>query len=256
MTGEPVGQTGAVPREWDAATYAQVALPHSGWAMAVLDRLDLDGHETVLDAGCGSGKVTEALLARLPRGRVVAVDGSVQMLEEARRRLTGSLDRVDLVHADLAQPLPITTTVDAVVSSATFHWIADHRALFANLAAVLPAGGALSAQCGGAGNVANVQAALDELGFDGPDPWHFATPEEATADLAGAGFVDIRTWLTEAPTAVPADQLETFLAIVVLGAHLEHISEPDQAHFVRAVAELLPKSEIHYVRLNILARKA
>lgn len=243
-------------REWDAATYAQVALPHSGWAVAVLDRLDLRGHETVLDAGCGSGKVSEALLARLPRGRVVAVDGSALMLEEARCRLTGSLDRVELVHADLAQPLPVSAPVDAVVSSATFHWIADHRALFANLAAVLPRGGALCAQCGGAGNVADVQAALDKLGFDGPNPWHFATPEEAGANLAGAGFVDIRTWLTDAPTAVAPRQLETFLATVVLGAHLAHVPEADKTDFVRAVAELLPQSEIHFVRLNIVARKA
>lgn len=112
------------PREWDAATYDEVALPHAGWATVVLDRLELGGDETALDAGCGSGKVTGQLLARLRGGRVVAVDGSARMLGEARRSLAGHLDRLELVHADLTEPLPLTAPVDAVVSSATFHWIA------------------------------------------------------------------------------------------------------------------------------------
>ncbi|MDQ3306218.1 MAG: methyltransferase domain-containing protein [Actinomycetota bacterium] len=241
-------------REWDGVTYERVALPHEGWATVVLDRVELVGNETVLDAGCGSGKVTGQLLARLPAGRVVALDGSAQMLEEARRQLGDHLDRVELVHADLSQPLPLTTTVDAIVSSATFHWIADHRALFTNLGAVLRPGGQLSAQCGGAGNGSLVQQALRDVGYDGPDPWHFATPEEAEADLV-AGFVDIQTWLTPAPLSVPLDQLETYLTTVVLGSHLEHLPETDRPAFVKAVAERLPGAEIDYVRLNLVARR-
>jgi trans-aconitate 2-methyltransferase len=221
----------------------------------VLDRLELSGHETVLDAGCGSGKVTEQLLARLPGGRVVAVDGSARMLGEARRRLAGHLDRLELVHADLTEPLPLTAPLDAVASSATFHWIADHRALFTNLATVLRPGGALSAQCGGAGNGASVQRALDDLGYDGPDPWHFVTPLEAEADLVAAGFVEVRAWLIPAPLPVPPDQLETYLATVILGAHLGHLPESERPALVRGVAERLAGRPIDYVRLNLLARR-
>lgn len=242
------------PREWDAPTYDRVALPHDGWATMVLDRLDLTGHETVLDAGCGSGKLTEQLLARLPRGRVVALDGSARMVDEARRRLAGSGDRVAFVHGDLARPLAIDP-VDVVVSSATFHWIADHRALFANLAQVLHPGGRLSAQCGGAGNVASVQAALADVGFTGPDPWHFATAEQAEADLAAAGFADNRTWLTPAPAPVPTDQLETYLTTVVLGSHLQGLDEERASELVRSVAARLPSRELDYVRLNLVARR-
>lgn len=240
-------------REWDAATYDRVARPHHGWATVVLDRLALLGDETVLDAGCGSGKLTEQLLERLPQGRVVAVDGSARMLEQAHQRLADRLDRVDLVHADLGRLLPIEP-VDAIASSATFHWIADHGALFANLAAVLRRGGQLSAQCGGAGNVASLRRAIQAVRPELPDPWHFATAEEAGANLAAAGFADIHTWLTPAPTPIPAGEVDSYLASVVLGSHLEHLPEADHAEFVRVVTERLPGPEIDYVRLDLVAR--
>ena len=64
------------PRDWDAATYDRVSDVQVEWAREVLDRLPLRGDETVLDAGCGSGRVTAMLLERLPNGHVVAVDGA------------------------------------------------------------------------------------------------------------------------------------------------------------------------------------
>ena len=151
-------------RDWDARTYDRVADPQTRWGAVVLDRLPLDGDERVLDAGCGSGRVTELLAARLPRGRVVALDGSPSMIEAARDRLAPFGDRIEYVVADLGRPLPIDGTVDAILSTATFHWVPDHDALFANLAAVLRPGGRLVAQCGGAGNIATVKAVLATIG--------------------------------------------------------------------------------------------
>src|SRR5947207_10635491 len=84
-------------REWDAATYDRVADPQARWGREVVDRLVLRGDERVLDAGCGSGRVTEYLLERLPRGRVIALDVSTTMLEEAGRRLATASGRVDFV---------------------------------------------------------------------------------------------------------------------------------------------------------------
>src|SRR4051794_18295665 len=144
-----------MPRDWDAATYDRIADPQARWGAAVVERLPLAGDERVLDAGCGTGRVTKLLLDRLPGGRVVALDGSPSMIEQARRRLSDG-GRVEYVVADLAQPLPIHEPVDAILSTATFHWIADHQAMFGHLAAVLRPGGPLTAQCGGAGNVASV----------------------------------------------------------------------------------------------------
>lgn len=120
-------------RDWDASTYDRVSTPQRDWAMAVIERLALRGDETVLDAGCGTGRVSEILLRRLPRGRLLAVDGSAQMAEAARELLG---DRARVIHADLLElELELDEELDAVFSSAVFHWIDDHARLFARLGA-------------------------------------------------------------------------------------------------------------------------
>ncbi|MEO8228990.1 MAG: methyltransferase domain-containing protein [Chloroflexota bacterium] len=241
-------------RDWDAATYDRIADPMTRWGAAVLERLALHGHERVLDAGCGSGRVTERLLERLPAGAVVALDASPSMIDEARRRLARFGDRVEYVLADLGRPLPLAWPVDAILSTATFHWVPDHDALFRNLAAVLRPGGRLVAQCGGAGNIASIHAILATLGDGWLGPVHFETPELTRIRLEAAGFVQVETWLNGEPTPLPpGDPLETYLATVVLGAHLERLPPDGRSPFVHEVARRLPRPEIDYVRLNILA---
>ena len=155
------------PRDWDAATYDRLAAPMTRWGRIVVDRLELRGDERVLDAGCGTGKVTAMLRERLPDGEIVALDGSASMVALARERL--GEERVTYLVADLLEPLPVDPPVDAVLSTATFHWIPDHDRLFANLAAVMRPGAQLVAQCGGRGNIASVEAALRDMGesFEG-----------------------------------------------------------------------------------------
>ncbi|HEY7660417.1 MAG TPA: class I SAM-dependent methyltransferase [Actinomycetota bacterium] len=243
-------------RDWDAATYDRIADPQFRWGAAVVDRLDLQGSETVLDAGCGSGRVTELLLERLPNGRVIALDGSTSMLERARRRLEPSGGRVEYLRADLHEPIPIADPVDAILSTATFHWIRDHDALFRGLASVLRPGGALEAQCGGAGNLATVAEALDAIGAEGFAGKTFASPEETSARLRAAGFDRIECWAHEEPTPFGTlDRLETFLRTVVLGDHVVGMSDAEATAFVHEVATRLPGPELDYVRLNIRATR-
>ena len=244
--------------DWDAATYDRIADPQTRWGRVVIERLPVDGAETVLDAGCGTGRVTELLLARLPQGRVVALDASAAMLTEARRRLARWGDRVSYIHADLARPLPLAAPVDAVVSTATFHWVPDHDALFANLAAALRPGGALVAQCGGTGNVASVVAAAAAAGCPlPPETATFAGPGETVRRLEASGFRAVWVWLQQEPTPLePGEQLETFLATAVLRTSLEGRSPQERRAFAHEVATRLPRPEIDYVRLNILARRA
>jgi trans-aconitate 2-methyltransferase len=243
-------------RDWDARTYDRIANPMARWGEAVLDRLELSGSERVLDAGCGSGRVTERLLERLPAGHVVAVDGSPRMIDEARARLGADNPRVRYLVADLTAPLPIDE-VDAILSTATFHWIADHDALFANLARVLRPNGQLVAQCGGGANLASVMAILDDMD---PErrlwrPWHFAWPEETERRLANAGFRDINVWLHDEPTDLPPDTIPEYLRTIVLGSTLERMPEADREPLVRAVADRIPNGHLDYVRLNITARR-
>ena len=246
------------PGDWNATSYDRVADPQTRWGAEVLERLPLDGDETVLDAGCGTGRVTELLLARLPRGRVVALDQSAAMLAQARERLAGFGDQVRYVQADLGRPLPIDEPVDAILSTATFHWVPDHDALFANLAPVLRPGGWLVAQCGGFGNIARFIAVATSVDPDFTRNQHnFQTPEATAARLERSGFEDVRTWLSDAPTLFePGAPLEAFLATVCLRSHLDGLAPEEREPFVRAVAARMPEPVLDYVRLNIVARRA
>jgi trans-aconitate 2-methyltransferase len=227
------------------------------WGASVLERLTLAGDETVLDAGCGSGRVTERLAERLPAGRVIALDGSPAMLAAARERLARFGGRVEYVEADLARRLPLRdASVDAVFSTAVFHWIEDHGSLFRRLAAVVRPGGRLVAQCGGRGNIATVLGAIAAAGERWPGPWTMAGPEETRQRLEAAGFTDVEAWLHDEPTRLePGEPLREFLRTVVLGAHLERLPEARRGPFVEAVAANLPDAVIDYVRLNIVATR-
>jgi trans-aconitate 2-methyltransferase len=246
------------PRDWDAATYERLAAPLTAMGTEVLDRLVLRGDETVLDAGCGTGNVTRVLLERLPRGGVIAVDAAPSMVREARELLPAA---VDVRQADLLE-LRLDEPVDAVLSTATFHWVPDHDRLFANLHAALVPGGRLVAQCGGHGNVAEVKQAGLEVAteprfaahFDGwATDWMFATPEETGRRLHGAGFTDVWCWLSRVDVD-PGDPAG-YLGAICLGSFLARLPEELHAPFVAAALERLPAPlRLHYVRLNMLAR--
>jgi trans-aconitate 2-methyltransferase len=243
--------------DWNAASYDKVADPQARWGAEVLERLPLDGDETVLDAGCGTGRVTELLLARLPHGRVVALDASAAMLAQARGRLARFGDRVTYLHADLERPLPISEPVDAVLSTATFHWVLDHDALFANLASVLRPGGRLVAQCGGFGNIAALLRVAKEIHPGFRRLHNFQTAEATRERLERSGFEDIETWLSAAPTPFDTPgQFDAFLETVCLRTFLEELPQEAREPFVKAVAAQLPDLTLDYVRLNITARRA
>ncbi len=239
------------PRDWDAATYDRLAAPMTRWGRIVVDRLDLRGDERVLDAGCGTGKVTAMLRERLPNGEIVALDGSASMVALARERL--GEERVTYLVADLLEPLPVDPPVDAVLSTATFHWIPDHDRLFANLAAVMRPGAQLVAQCGGRGNIASVEAALRDMGESFEGRKTFAGPEDTRERLERAGFTDIQAWLQDEPTPLEPEDLEPYLATIALGDHVDGMDEHERRAFVHEVAIRLPASAIDYVRLNITA---
>ena len=248
----------AGPRDWDAETYDRVSDPQYEWGVEVLDRLELSGDEFVLDAGCGSGRVTAKLLERLPEGRVLAVDGSPSMLEKAREALG---HRVAYMEADLSE-LAVDERVDVVFSTATFHWIPDHSVLFDRIREALVPGGRLHAQCGGAGNVARLGVAIAAVAtgprfashFEGMDVmWNFASAEETTERLVRAGYTDVTCWL-EPKVIEPEHPLE-FMRTVTLGPHLAMLPPELRANFVDAVAAEMPEPlRLGYVRLNMEAR--
>ena len=248
------------PREWDAQTYDRVSDPQYEWGLEVLGRLDLAGNEFVMDAGCGSGRVTAKLLERLPNGRVLCVDASEQMIEKAREALG---DRADYLVADLSE-LEVPERVDVIFSTATFHWVLDHDRLFSRLHAALKPGGRLVAQCGGEGNVAKHARAIVEVAtrpefidhFQGLEMmWNFAPADATEERLREAGFADVRCWLEDKP--VQPENPYDFTTTVTMGPHLSRLPEGLRRQFAEAVLEVEDDPLVlNYVRLNLDATRA
>jgi trans-aconitate 2-methyltransferase len=242
-------------REWDGTSYDRVSGPMEALGREVLARMDLEGDELVLDAGCGSGRITELLVERLPRGRVIAVDESPSMVEAARARLGASAEvRVtDLLELELQEP------VDAILSTATFHWISDHESLFRRLRQALRGGGRLVAQCGGEGNIdvlrGRASALLEREPYAGHfagwrAPWNYAGPQESRARLTAAGFSSAECWLTPAPQQ--PDHPREFLETVIFEPHVRQLPPELRERFVDELLEHLGEPvTIDYVRLNI-----
>ena len=246
-------------RDWDAATYDRVSDPQLAWAREQLSRLALDGNEVVLDAGCGSGRVTALLADMVPRGRVFAVDVAPSMVEHAAAALG---DRAMVLCQDLVA-LDVPEQVDAIFSNATFHWIHDHDALFAALHRTLKAAGQLVAQCGGRGNIDAFRTLADAIAGEKPfapyfvdwrRPWNYATDTETAERLSRAGFSEVTTWL-EPKSVTPADP-RTFIQTVCLVRHLDPLPEELRGPFVDQVLERSGEPFVlEYVRLNMTARR-
>jgi trans-aconitate 2-methyltransferase len=242
-------------REWNGASYDRISGVMAALGRDVLVRLQLRGDETVLDAGCGSGRVTETLIERLPLGTVIAVDASPSMLAAARERLGADADvrQVDLLELTLEEP------VDAILSTATFHWIGDHERLFERLHGALRPGGQLVAQCGGKGNIDILRGVANELLAQAPyaehfrdwqAPWNYADPDQTRVRLLAAGFSEAQCWLTPAPQQ--PEQPREFLSSIVLGPHVQQLPKELREDFMDNVLAALGEPVIvDYVRLNI-----
>jgi trans-aconitate 2-methyltransferase len=246
-------------RDWDAATYDRISEPQFRWASEQLERLALRGDETVLDVGCGSGRVTAVLADLVPRGRVFAVDAAPSMVDHAAARL-GERAVVlcqDLVELDLPEP------VDLVFSNATFHWIPDHDALFRALHRALRPGGRLLAQCGGRGNIDAFRRSADAVAGEPPfagcfegwkGPWNYAGAQETAERLERAGFTGVETWLEERPTRL--EDPRPFVRTVCLVAHLERLPPDLHERFIESVlARCEHPFVLDYVRLNMTAAR-
>jgi trans-aconitate 2-methyltransferase len=238
---------------WDAITYDRTSEPQQAWAAEVLGRLEgIAADATVLDVGCGTGRVTEALAALVPRGRVLAIDASADMVELARERLG---ERATVWCED-ALALELDEPVDAIVSTAALHWVADHERLWGRLAAALRPGGALEVQCGGEGNIDGVREVIEAVARElapelvGWSPWEFAGPERTEGRLGRAGFVVRRCWLEGRPT-VPED-VDAFVRTSILAAHLERLPVARREPFAAGVVAGV-RLPLDYVRLNVSA---
>jgi trans-aconitate methyltransferase len=255
--------------EWNAASYHKVSGPQTSWGRRVLERLEVSGSERVIDAGCGTGRLTGELMARLPRGRLIAIDRSWNMLLTARANLRPQFGpRISYVRVELPW-LPFNAWADLVFSTATFHWVRDHDALFENVLYALRRGGRLFAQCGGGPNLRHAHALAERVMrrqpfaphfSDWPGIWEFATPDLTANRLRRAGFEAVRTSLEPAPTTLSDEaSYREFVTTVIYNPHLERLPGHLRGPFIDAVTTLAaqddPPYTLDYWRLNLEARR-
>jgi trans-aconitate 2-methyltransferase len=260
---------GQMSTEWNASEYHRVSGPQVGWGRKVLSRLSVRGDERVIDAGCGTGRLTRELMARLPDGKLIAIDRSWNMLVTARANLRPEFgDRV--AFAQVALPaMPVRAWADLVFSTATFHWIPDHAALFAGIFTALEPGGRLFAQCGGGPNLKRAHELAERVMSsepftpffrDWPGPWNFAYADDSRERLEAAGFVDVATSLEEAPTTLVDEQsYREFVTTVIYHPHLAQLPEGAlRTRFLDDVTLLASREDppftLDYWRLNLEGR--
>jgi trans-aconitate methyltransferase len=239
------------------------------WGRRLLEQLPARATDTVLDAGCGSGRLTLDLAARIPRGRLIALDLSHNMVSKAREQLAGVAIPVLVANATLTA-LPLAHAVDGIFSNAVFHWIKNHDRLFAELFRALKPGGWLLAQCGGGPNLERTRSRARRL-VSHPDflpyfrnwqePWLYATPSETAERLRHTGFEEVEAWLHAAPTTLDSAQTyRDFLAAVIMHPYLEQIKSAvprDRLldEMTEAAALDSPAFTLDYWRLTIRARR-
>ena len=258
-------------REWNSSVYHRLSGPQVSWGKKVLSRLRLRGDEVVLDAGCGTGRLTAELLEVLPAGHVIGVDISQNMLQSAREHLLaqfGSRVSLGLVAADLLD-LPFRHAFDGIVSTAAFHWVLDHDRLFLGLRQALIPGGWIEAQCGRGPNLVSLRTRADGLaatagfarffaGFH--EPWLYQDAKGAAGTLLRAGFVDVETSIEPAPTVLgDAQEYSEFVRNIILRRHLEQLPTEDlREEFMRNLTAQAamdqPPFSLDYWRLNLRGR--
>ena len=247
-------------RDWDAATYDRISAPQQRWAAEQLDRLELAGDEVVLDAGCGSGKITLELVRRLPRGTVYAVDAAPSMVAHTQQALGDPATALCQDLVELALPEP----VDVVFSNATFHWIPDHDALFAALHRNMKPGARLLAQCGGKGNidafrtrVGGGRRASSRSRRTSPTGVSRGTtrpPRRPPSGWSAPGSPTSRPGWRPRPTELAEPR--SFVATVCLVRHLDPLPDELRDPFVDRVLERAGEPLVlDYVRLNMTARR-
>jgi trans-aconitate 2-methyltransferase len=246
--------------DWNAGEYHRLSEPQLAWGRDVLARITLRGDEIAADVGCGTGRLTAELAERLPRGRVIGLDSSASMLQQAQGATSTMLVRAD------ASALPFDRTLDLVFSTATFHWVHDHDRLFSSIFRALKRGGRLVAQCGGGPNLQCLYRRADAL-MRQPDfapyfadwrpPWHFAEAETTRRRLETAGFISVVTALYPSPVSFEDDETyRAFLTTVCVRHHVARLPPELQSAFtaqLAAEAAQDPPLTLDYWRLDMNA---
>ena len=235
----------AKPAKWNPADYAAHSTVQQSWARELIARLSLRGDEHILDVGCGDGKVTAEITQAVPRGSVVGIDASPQMVEFARKAFPQGKNSNLAFRVMDARKIKFARQFDLLFSNAALHWVDDHEAILHGAASVLKPGGRLVVSCGGRGNAHDVFLALrPEMrlkrwrGFfrQLETPYFFYSPADYEKWLPRAGFKTRRVKLAPKDAVYPGrDGLAAWLR-TTWRPYTQRVPEVLREEFIAAVA--------------------
>jgi len=262
--------------DWDASTYDRISDVIESWGHKIIEHRKWKGNEIVLDAGCGSGKLTKILSIKVPHGKVFAVDFDSSMITLAKEKLA-KISNIQFIKMDISK-IELEEKVDVVFSNAVLHWILNHKKVFERFWQIFKPDGQLLIQCGGCSNLSKTLSIFNKVrnsnkfynyfcnnkGEDiWKEPWYFAKKEDTEKMLKEIGFKNIQVFL-ENKEAKFYNKEEYFLFIktIVLRPYLEYLpNDMLKDKFAKAVIYEIETNvkelqwRLDYVRLNINAEK-
>jgi trans-aconitate 2-methyltransferase len=254
---------------WDAETYDAISSIQEAWGRQVVERRIWQGNETVMDAGCGTGRLTKVLAQRVPAGIVYAVDIDCNMIKVATRNVKDA-GNIKFLESDISTAI-LPVKVDVIFSNAAIHWILDHRKLFENFWRILDNNGEIMIQCGGHGNLSRIISIIDDIAkYDEfksyfrnwKESWYFAKPEDTSRLLQDIGFRDVGAYLMEdSATFANRNCFALFAKTVVMKPYLARLPDPQKDQFLKLFLDEIETRHksvswvMDYMRLNIRAVK-
>ena len=265
---------------WDAERYHNISNIQEQWGRDLILRRKWKGNEIVMDAGCGTGRVTKLLAEKVSRGGMVyAIDIDTNMIQQARKNLAG-FKNVTIIQSHLHN-VDLPRKINVIYSNAVLHWISEHKKVFQHFWKLLcndnnsssnnnNKGGRLLIQCGGYGNLEkahrliNLVKESDEFKdyfMDWKEPWYFAKPSETHRLLQEIGFKNVNVYLSNGYTTF-SDQksYSEFIKTVVMRPFLDYLpNEKIKSKYLNLFLTKVEQSNLSwildYVRLNIMADK-
>ena len=263
---------------WDAENYHRVSTVQESWATELLEKRKIGEYEVVMDAGCGTGRVTGTIANAVKKGMVYAVDIDVNMITKAKENLK-DFSNITFIKSDISE-VRLPEKIDLVFSNAAIHWVLDHKKLFSNFWELLKPNGELLIQCGGKGNLELVRTILEKLRksntfkhyfADWKSPWNFASPADVKKTLNDTGFNDTQAQLKKKTAKFENhEEFMLFMKTVVMKPYLAYLPANNNNEtwnsFIEEFVNELTKNQntdkkadvdlkLQYVRLDITGRK-
>lgn len=148
--------------EFDGEKYKTASTHQKEWGENLISQLSLQGHEMILDLGCGDGVLTEQLSSIVSEGKVKGIDASIGMIKTAQKI---KKDNLEFVQMDI-NTMNFINEFDVIFSNAALHWIKNHQQLLHNSYEALKTGGVILWDFGGEGNCANFFAVIRRKIFE------------------------------------------------------------------------------------------